>query len=148
LQVLDWRKPFVSLLACTGPSTEGDVTARCGGSLEEGAECLLCCESCGLRYPIIVGVPHLATSSLIDRPGTTPENRLKQYLAMHYGAPETPATAVWRKKASSSFDEAADQYYRELLRLIEPYVMRSEPTIVLEVGCAVGRLTYELAAAH
>ncbi len=93
----------------------------------------LSCPSCGSRYPINEGVavmlPTKSMGILCDVSGYNSRNMLSSYLWSHYaeffnGANATDAYRVW----SSHFQKTNG--------------------IALDIGCSVGRLSFELSKTH
>ena len=88
----------------------------------------LTCEHCGKAYPIRDGIAFLEPP---DPGQTKPENRyetgpvLSSYLWSHYG------DLLQDPEASDAYTQWAD-------------LMKASPGICLDIGCAVGRFTFEM----
>lgn len=102
------------------------ITTQQGNDILCGS---LHCRQCGAVYPVEDGIaafiPHVGVESMHNRYETTP--LVSAYLWSHY--------------ADLLGDPEAGPAYREWSGLI-----REHPGLALDAGCAVGRLTFEMAA--
>jgi SAM-dependent methyltransferase len=154
-----------ALLRCPGLGID---SPRCGGELaiEAGA---IRCLACGRRYPVIWGTPRF--TDLNDDDKYAKRDTLRMYYEMHYGPfldcperatqlafPQSPvsskrgggpgvetfsaAAASIEEKATQVFDyhDLTEAFYRSLLQMCGDLM---KGRAVLDVGCALGRMTLE-----
>lgn len=126
------RKEIAELLICPAclpkekPLTL-QVSKAVGDEVFEGR---LVCHACHHRYTIRDGIPILL-----------PWQQLSQASDQQYADHRTLSSYLWTHYADLFADRHAHFAYRRFAEML-----RDGPGVALDLGCAVGRLTFELAA--
>ena len=125
------RQDLLDLLICPA-CLPAERPLSLSGARRGGGEILsgtLDCRSCGRSYPIEDGLAQLLPESEMP---PAPDK---------YSRPATVSAYLWSHFADLSADPAASEAYRRWAQLVP-----AGGELALDVGCAVGRLSFELAA--
>ena len=127
-----WLQENLVCPACLPRQNPLDLKIRdeCGDDIIDGQ---LLCLACGTHYAIDKGVAVIVSedtgSAMADSSGYNSQTMLSAYLWSHY---------------SDLFEDPdATGAYRAWAALIKP-----SPGIALDIGCAVGRLSFEMSTTH
>jgi SAM-dependent methyltransferase len=125
------RQDLLDLLICPA-CLPAERPLRLTGARRGGGEILsgaLDCRSCGRSYPIENGLAQLLPES--EAPAAPDK----------YDQPTTVSAYLWSHFADLSADPDASEAYRRWAQLVP-----EGGELALDLGCAVGRLSFELAA--